>query len=198
MKKQILISIIFITAIILISFFLIIKPTFTGNILLQEQKIKLGYCSTMQEEAISLSEKNNYQLIEFGSATQVLSALQNNQINKALIGRKAKGYEISKDTSETILDSEYTLVSNKKSFIEYSSLSDLDIYTYLPKEVIENLIVYNFKIINLSKQEAINKISKGKLILISWEDWSDNFELVVVMNRDEKVKDFRGVFLYEN
>jgi hypothetical protein len=196
MKTQ---NVIIITAVIIIAFFLIIKPSLTGDIILQdEQKIKLGYCPTMQKEAISLSEKNNYELIKFNSASEVLSSLNKNQIEKALIGRKAKNYEIHKNTKETTLESGYTLVSNKKEFINYSQLSELEIYTYLSKKITENLIPHDSKIIYLSKNETINRISEEKIVLISWKDWEDNFELVVVMDGNKKVKNFRGAFLYEN
>ncbi len=197
MKTQTIIIIII--TITLISILLITKPSLTGNVILQnEQKIKLGYCPTMKEKAISLSEKENYKLIRLGSASEVLSALNNHQIDKALIGRKAKKYEISKDVKETILESGYTLVSNNKKFIDYSQLPYLEIYTYLSEDIAENLISHNSKIIYLSKQEAINKILQGKIVLISWEDWRDDFELIVAIDGNEKIKDFRGVVLYEN
>ncbi len=199
MKTQTII--ILIIVIILISIFLIIKPSLTGKIVYQEisnEKIKLGYCPTMQEDAEKLSEKENYQLIKFGSASEVLNALNNNQINKALIGRKAKNYEISKEIKETTLKSGHTLVFKQKGFIESSQLSNLEIYTYLSEEQVKKLIPDNKNIIYLPKQQAISKIPEGKIVLISWEDWQDEFELIVIIDENEKDKNFRGVFLYEN
>ncbi len=197
MKKQIIILII---AVVLISIFLIIKPFLTEFAVYSEdsgEKIKLGYCPTMQEEAISLSEKKDYELIRFEYAINVLSALKNKQIDKALIGRKARQYEISKEVKETVLESGYTFVSNRGGFIEYSQLSNYEIYTYLSKEIAESLAPKNSKIIYLTKEEAIVKINEGRIVLISWEDWRDEFELIVAMNGNEKVKELRGVFLYQ-
>ncbi len=193
MKKQILISIIL--GIILILAFLSTKPF----LIEANQEIKLGYCPTMQGDAITLSEKENYELIRFGSASEVLSALNDNLIDKALIGRKAESNEISNDVKEKILESGYTFVSNNKRFIDYFQLSSLEIYTYLNPEKIEKLIPEDENINYIeSKKEAIKKINEGKIVLISWEDWQDDFELIVVMKGNDKVKDFRGVFLYEN
>jgi hypothetical protein len=185
MKKQIIISIV---ALFLLIIFFVVNTYFTGNVV--EEKIKLGYCPTMKEDAKTLSEKENYELVEFLSASEVLFALKNNQIDKAVIGRKAKLNEISIDTKETVLESGYTLVSNKKDFIDYSQNFSIEIYTYLEEE-------FDFPVIKTSKEEVLEKVKEGKVALIYWEDWNDDFELVVVMNGNEKVKEFRGAFLYE-
>ena len=187
-KKNLIFGIIIV---LVITLFLIIKPSFTGNAILNnEQKIKLGYCPTMQEDAKVLSEKENYDLIRFGSASEVLFALNNNQIDKGLIGRKAKDYEISDNIKETILKSGYTLVTNQKSFLEYYNLPQYEIYTYLEGD-------FNFPIKKISKEKVSEKIEEGKIVLISWDDWKDDFELIVVIKGNEKVKDFRRSFLYE-
>ncbi|MEX0920789.1 MAG: hypothetical protein WDZ62_00820 [Candidatus Pacearchaeota archaeon] len=192
MKKQLTMLI----AVILILIFLLLKPSLTGEVVSQE--IKLGYCPTMQEDTEILVEKENYKLIRFNSASEVLLALNNGEIDKGLIGRKAKGFELSKDIKETILESGYTLVSNKKGFVEYSQLENYKIYTYLPKDITKKLIDRNSKITYLTKEESLKKINEGEIVLISWDDWRDDFELIVVMNGSEKVKDFRGSFLYKN
>ncbi len=199
MKKQLIIAVI--SGMFLLTLLLIIKPSFTGFAVYSEnsnEKIKLGYCPTMQEEAISLSEKENYELVKFDYAIDVLYALKNKQIEKGLIGRKAERYEISKDVKETILESGYTLVSKQGGFIDFSQLVNYEIYTSLSESIAESLAPKDSKIIYLTNEEVINKISEGRIVLISWEDWQDNFQLIVVMKGNEKVKDFRGVFLYEN
>jgi hypothetical protein len=199
MKKQ------RITAIILVIFFLtlliVMRPTITEFAVYSknfDEKITLGYCPTMQEDAIYFKKSNNYNIIEFGSASEVLTALKNNQIDKGLIGRKAESYEINPNINETVLKSGITLVSNEKGFIDYRQLSNYEIYTYVAESSVEDLNLKNSKIIYLSKEEAIEKIKEGKFVLIYWEDWTDDFELIVVMNGTKKSKEFRGVFLYEN
>ena len=188
-------------AIVLVSLLLILKHSLTGYSVYNSEvseKAKLGYCPTMQNEAISLSQENDYELISFGSASEVLSALKNYQIDKALIGRKAERTEINPNTKETVLKSGYTLVSNKKGFMDYSNLPSIEIYTYLSNEILSGLIPASSKIIYEIENEVIKKISEGKIALIPWEDWNDEYELIVVINGNKKVKDFRGVFLYEN
>ena len=157
---------------------------------IDQESIMLGYCPTMFPEAQKLSLERDFVLKEYNSAAEVLNALRNNQINKALIGRKAKSYEINSNIKENILEGGYTLVSNQRGFIDYVELNSLEIYTYLENNTL------NLKK-NLSKEEVLEKIKDGKIALIPWKDWNDDFELVVVMNGNEKVKDFRGVFLYE-
>ena len=184
----------------LVLLFFIIKPSLAEYSVYQDEidkKIKLGYCPTMQEDAIYLSKENDYELISFGSAIDVLSALKNNQIDKAMIGRKAELSEINQKTKETILRSGYTLVSDKKGFIDYSQLHSIEVYTYLPEKITSSLIPTSSKIIYTDKNKIIKKINDKKIVLISWDDWDDEFELIVIMDGNEKVKGFRGVFLYE-
>lgn len=194
MKKSSLISIFILF--VLVSLFLIVDSNFTGEVI-HHNKTKIGYCPTMHERAISLSEKNNYEAVPFSSASEVLYALKNKGLDKALIGRKAKTNEITENTKEKVLESGYTLVSNKKSFLEYSRLDSIEVYTSLSNDIAKEIIP-DSKINHIQKKNVPNKIKKGKIILIPWEDWEDSFELVVIVKGDEKVKDFRGAFLYEN
>lgn len=198
MKKQTIIAVII--GIVLISIFLFVKPFLTGEVVSSDngEKIKLGYCPTMYEEALKMAEENNYKLREFGSASATLASLKNKQIDNALIGRKANQHEINSDINEKVIDSGYTLVSNKKEFIDYSELSELEIYTYLSKDITKELIPENSNISYLEKDEVSEKINQGERALISWKDWEDGFELFVVTEENKKVEDFRGVFLYEN
>ena len=197
MKKN---KIIFITIILtaVLMLFLIIKPLLTTYFIYEDNsekrlEIKLGYCPTMYENAKQIAESNNYKLIGFDSASEVLSALKNKQINKALIGRKAYSYEINSEIKENVLESGFTLVSNQRAYIDISELSNLEIHTYFNQTKFnsDNLIFHS------SKQEALDKISQGKIVLISWYDWNDEFELIIVMDKNQKARDFRGVFLYE-
>ncbi len=160
--------------------------------------IRLGYCPTMKEDAEALAKQQGFQLVAFGSASEVLSALGKGQIEKGLIGRKASLSEISPQVRETVLRPGYTLVAYRKSYIEYSSLPLVAIHTYLPIEIVSGLIPESSRIeYHGSKKEALDKIYERQVVLISWEDWKDDFELLITMNGTEKVKCFRGAFLYE-
>ena len=185
-KPLIKLLIIFI-ALALLGFF--VGSFFTGQAI-REQKI-LGYCPTIQSEAMVLAEENNYIPKELSSAAVVLQQLKSGQIDSALIGRKAYSYEISNEISEKVLKSGFTLVSNQKSFISISQLNSSEIY------VPEGFNGFEFRRkIEYGSEESRDLINQGKIVLISWDDWQDNFELVVVMNGSEKVREFRGVFLY--
>ena len=155
-KPLIKLLIIFI-ALALLGFF--VGSFFTGQAI-QEQKI-LGYCLTMQPEAMALAEESNYILKELSSAAVVLQQMKSGQIDSALIGRKAYSYEISDEISEKVLKSGFTLVSNQKSFISISQLNSSEIY------VPEGFNEFKFKNkIEYNSEEAINLINQGNLVLI--------------------------------
>lgn len=159
-------------------------------------KKSLGYCPTMKNNALKLSKENNYLLVEFESASIVLNNLKQGNIDFALIGRKAKNYEVSEGISLYVLKSGYTLITKDKSLIDLKDIHLLDVYTYLP----ETLVSDKFNYLSLSYfdnfNEIFNLLDLEKVILISWDDWKDDFELLVVYDGFEKVKDFRGSFLY--
>jgi hypothetical protein len=80
-------------------------------------------------------------------------------------------------------------------FVDFSDIDKYEIYTYLS----ENIIFEKFNYLNINyfeKKDLFNKFEKEYVILISWQDWQDDFELFVVNNGFFKEKDFRGVFLY--
>jgi len=159
----------------------------------------LGYCPTMESQALEIAEERNVELVEIGSAGEVLQALENGNIDEGLVGRKAKNYEIGDATNEEILESGNTLVSRDKDVAHINDLSYLNIHTYLNEEEVEKLLKKNYNInFYESKEEVRSKIREGEVALISWDDWEDEFELIVVMSGEEnkKAEDFRGVFLY--
>ncbi len=191
--------------VIVIALFLILlnKPPLTDHITTSpdslENEMKLGYCPTVKEEAIALSKEKNYELMELNSASEVLALLNKKEIDAVLIGRKAVQFEITEEVKETIIKPGHTLISKEKAIIDYSNLQGIEIHTYLTKETAESIIPEYAQIIyHSTKEEAISKTLEEEVVLISWDDWKDDFGLLVVMNKNEKVKDFRGVFLYEN
>jgi hypothetical protein len=179
---------------IVLAVLFLISPMILGRVI--QEPVKIGYCPTMFKEAEKLSIEKGYVLVEYISAAEVLIALKNNEIQNGLIGRKAYSNELGLGIKEEILESGFTLVSNQRGFIDYSQLGLIEVYAYSSPEEVLHLFSENQKINFVEKQEALGKISQGNAVLIEWEDWKDNFELVIVMNSSEKVRDFRGVFLY--
>lgn len=197
-KNKITMSLIALSLFILMILFFK-NSDFTGYAIYDDTvKLRLGYCPTMFPEAEKISENKGYDLIEYNSASQVLRALRNNEIQKGLIGRKAYFDEIDSNFNKDIIESGFTLVSNKKEIIDYSQLNFVEIYAYSDLDQISHLFPDNQNIKFIEKQDILNKISEGKYVLISWDDWKNDFELIVVMAGFNKVRHFRGVFLYSN
>lgn len=190
MKRKIVIFILLLFLIL----FLIINNNKESNVILEKKY--LGYCPTMKEYAINLSKENNYSLIEFENAAQVLENLNNKKIDFGLIGRKAKNIEINEDISLEILKSGYTLINKDRNFIDVSNISNIEVFTYLSDKDVLN----NFNYLNIiyfdQFQEIYDLLKEDKVILISWDDWENDFELLVVYDGNLKFKDFRGSFLY--
>lgn len=189
---------IFLLAILTI-FILFSNVSFTGKAISEKETLpKLGYCPTMFEKAYEISKENQVEIIEFSSSVKVLNVLNKNEIEMGLIGRKANQNEISKNIKETIIESGYTLISKERTFLKSSELETLEIYTYLKN--MENTIPESKIIYHNSKEEAMKfAFENNKPVLISWEDWKDDFNLAVVFEGEgpEKDKRFRGAFLYE-
>ncbi len=160
----------------------------------ETESLILGYCKTFERYAVSLAEKNDLDLILFGSSFDVLANLKAGNIDYGVIGRRAYGFEINDEILEIPLE-EYgwTLVSLEKGFVEYNELKDLNIATYLEEEDVLNF--FSFKP-NISFHENLEDALKEELVLISWEDFSDELQLVVPMEGEDKVEKFRTPMLY--
>jgi hypothetical protein len=161
------------------------------------EKNVVGYCPTMFEEALKFKQENeNVVLIEFQSASDVLLALKNNNIGLAIIGRKAKQYEINDYTQEIMKESSFVIVFKEKILINSEDLVLIPIHTHhvnYPKKYFSNEKVF----IHSNFEETISKaFSNNEPALITWEEFLDEFELLVVMNGLQKNKDFRGIFFY--
>lgn len=155
----------------------------------------VGYCPTMENYALILKEDNNYSIKKYDSAKEVLVALNKKEVYFGLIGRIAKEYEINEHIDYLTIKSGYTLISKNKKVIDFSNIDKYEIYTYISEDIISEK--FNYLNINYFKKENIlDKLNKGNIILISWQDWQDDFELFVVNNGFLKEKDFRGTFLY--
>jgi hypothetical protein len=160
----------------------------------EEQNLVLGYCKTFERYALALAEENNLDVVKFGSSFEVLANLESGNIDYAVIGRRAYSSEISEEILEIPLE-EYgwTLVSSEKGFLEYSELENLEIHTYLNED--EVLEFFSFEP-NIVFHENIENALQGDLVLIHWEDFRDDFELVVPLVGDAKVEKFRNPMLY--
>jgi hypothetical protein len=161
------------------------------------EKIIVGYCPTMKEDVIEFSNKNeNVVLKEFQSSGDVLLALENDVINLAIIGRRAKSFE-GNNFIEEIKESGFTIVFSQKVLIQTSDLNLIPLHTHhtnYPRKYFSEDKVFLHS--NLSETIS-NAFANDEPALITWEEFNDELELVVVMQGQIKNKDFRGVFFYK-
>ncbi len=160
----------------------------------EEQNLILGYCKTFERYAISLAEENDLDLVKFGSSFEVLLSLKSQNIDYAVIGRRAYSNEINSEILEIPLE-EYgwTLVSSKKDFFEYSDIENFEIHTYLNQQEVQNFFTSEPSVVF---HEDIDSAFENGIALIHWEDFRDDFELVVPMKGENKVEKFRNPMLY--
>ncbi len=166
----------------------------TGHSILQDERLKLGYCPTMNDDAVLIEAMNpEVELIEYRSASEVLAHLNSKDIDFALIGRKAKTDELD-NCFERMLKSGYTLIAPSKQFIYYNDLIELKVSTAIDRNIAEKI----YPELDLEFLESEDILSGEKnVILISWDDYEDSMELLIPVNPDgSKIKEFRTPILY--
>jgi len=155
--------------------------------------MKLGFCPTMQETATKIGNNNNFEVVNLQSAARVLAALEKDEIEVGIVGRKAKAREFSGFKKQLGLG--YTLITSQKRMIDKNQLSEIEIHTHIKKEIIENEFSELEKIIyHETLEEALEK---GDVQLINWDDWNDNFNLFIPVDEYyNKVRKFRTPFVF--
>ena len=133
--------------------------------------MKIGYCPTMKKYLINFFENKDLELINLGSARQVLFLLDNNKIDVGVIGRQAKKSEFEGVLKR--IGTGYTLITTTKSMISNNDLEMLEIHTSISKEIIKEKYPY---LKNVVYHDSLkDALSKGRVHLISWDDWDDDF-----------------------
>ncbi len=169
----------------------------TGHI--NSEDIRLGFCPTMEKYAQQIKEaKPGIELIRFGSASGALNALGNGRVDMALIGRVAKSSEIRADTQHMRLSSGYTLVSKERAYVEFRELGKMNIHTALSEDEAEGIIPHGTRIIYYKSLREAFENGSGEAVLISWDDYRDEYGLVVVMENGKKAESFRSPVIYYN
>jgi len=141
----------------------------------------------------NLFRNDEFELINLGSAGQVLYLLDNDDIDVGVIGRQAKKSEFEGVLKR--IGKGYTLITTMKSMIFNKDLEMLEIHTYISKEIVEQKYLYLKNIIYHDSLK--DTLDKGKIQLISWDDWNDNFELLIpVDDFKNKNPDFRVPHFY--
>ena len=160
----------------------------------EEQNLILGYCKTFERYAMALAEENELELIRFGSSFEVLSNLSSGNIDYAVIGRRAYSNEINSEILEIPLkEYGWTLVSVEKDFFEYSKIEEMEVHTYLDESKVKDFFSYKPSLVF---HEDLESIPKEKIALIRWEDFHDDFELIIPLDGEDKIEKFRTPILY--
>ncbi len=159
--------------------------------------LKLGYCETFSKYAEELADKNNLDLKLYNSSSFVLSALSKGKIDYAVIGRKAREYELHEGVIEKPLrdDLGYTLVSDYRDFIKYFELPNIEIHTALDQEEVEEFLSFGDNIVY--HEELKDAVQEGDVVLIHWNDWNDDYKLFIPIDKTGKVEKFRTPILYK-
>jgi hypothetical protein len=163
--------------------------------------LNIGYCPTMKPYVDNLIILNNelnifddINFINFGSSAEVLSQLNQNNIDLAIVGRIALKNELI-EKNEIKLKKSYTLISKEKAFIDYSILDTLEIHTYLAQDITN---IYFPKNKNIIYYNSLEEIPKNNIIFIDWDDFYDDMQLLIPMINNQKVIDFRIPVIYYN
>ena len=155
----------------------------------------VGYCPTMEEYAISLYGDNS-RLRQFRNSAEVLSSLRKKDIDVALTGRPARYYEIGDHIKEEMIESGYTLVTSERKDITKDMLNELTIHTHKNRKFAEGFIPeadFEFH----DDISSSLKLQSDDAALISWNEYEDDMQLLVVHDGHLKDERFRTPFIYE-
>ncbi len=164
-----------------------------------EESLTIGYCKTFERYAQSLAKENSLNIVKLESSGEVLSSLNSGNIDYGVIGRRAYNFEINRNIVERPLqDLGWTLVSQEKVFLEEDELKSYKINTYLDEE--EVLSFFSLDLDIAYHDDIDSAFNSEGITLIAWEDFRDEFELVVPFenNSNAKVEKFRTPMLYMN
>lgn len=164
---------------------------------------KIGYCPTMSVYASQL-DAEGYELVLLPSSAVVLEKLSNQEIDLALIGRRAKSFEKNSLWQELMIDPGYTLISAQNQVISESDLKKYTIHTALNEETAKSLLPLETELVLYdtmfeSVEYGLSETAGGNLkqaVLIAWEDYREDYNLLVPMQGEQKAIQFRTPILY--
>lgn len=171
----------------------LISNNITG-MAVHNEEIMLGYCPSMEPEAIKISKLNkNIKIIRKESTIDALNSLKKGEIDIALTGRIAKESEFN--GKKRIIGSGYTLAGNTKKIVQKDELKSLKVHTALKKETANQLLPESEITYHDSFENAILQ-GINDAVLIDWENYTGAMEIIIVMNGESKAKEFRIPVLY--
>jgi hypothetical protein len=147
----------------------------------------------MEEDAIRIGKENNCETINLGSAARVLMALENDDLDIGVIGRKAKAREFSGYRKQ--LAPGFTLITTSKMMIDKDQLPGVEIHTNIEKSIIDNQFS---ELTNIRYHKTLDEaLQNGLVQLINWDDWNDAFNLLIPVDQSyNKVRKYRTPFVF--
>lgn len=172
---------------------------FSENITSQTNSdpIKLGYCPTMANLAKGIASKNSHISLQgYGYTSEAFHALNNGNVEMVLVGRLAGKNELN-NAFEKHLRQGLTLVGREKILIPISKLQNSRIHTAVDENLANEYFPNIENVIFHESTESAIKEGIGDLVLINWNDYTDNLGLVIpVDNLGNKIEKFRIPVLY--
>jgi len=162
---------------------------------MSNQDRKAAFCPTMAPFVQEINFKENVKFYDAGSAANALSYLMSGEVDAVLIGRAAKKNEINAQVKEKRLQQGYTLVFHRKMGVDSSQLSQFPVHTYLAQNIAEKILPDNNITYHASLDECLAS-GLAEPVLIDWNDYRDEFELLIPMDSGGKVSLFRAPVLY--
>lgn len=162
---------------------------------MQDQEVKVAFCPTMRPFIQNINFKENVKFYDAGSAANALYYLMTGEVDAVLIGRAANKQELNAQIKEKRLQQGYTLVFNRKMGVDNSQLSQFPVHTYLAPSVAERILPDNKITYHASLDECL-KNGLAEPVLIDWNDYRDEFELLIPMDSNGKISVFRAPVLY--
>ncbi len=169
------------------------NPEIAGEISL----IRIGYCPTMQRY-LSQFENERFSFSLYPNSAFALQALWVQEVDAVLIGRRAAQDELPGGILERQLQEGYTLVGLVYQEVPYSSLRAMTVYTDVDVKIARELLPEETEVQFVQSFDTgiIQNFSSLEVALISWEDYEGSLQLIVPMDGDKKVINFRTPFLY--
>ena len=158
--------------------------------------INIAFCPTMQPFAEKLAQIEGINMVPLQSAGQSLAMLKSGRVQGALIGRYAKRQEIDSETQREILKGGCTLVYRVKTAIREDDLKNIAVNTYLDEGEIQPFQALIGEIHHFDSLEACLNDQLQTPVLINWQEYRDDFELLIPMNAHGKTPLFRAPVLY--
>lgn len=145
-----------------------------------QNTVKLGYCPTMTPYAETFDKNiENIELVRMPGAAIVMNALKSGAIDAALIGREAYERELNGSIKKKRLKSGYTLVYKDKVGIAIEQLKEISIKTYLPKEIVRDILPTLDNVVFYPSFEACEEEKADIPMLIDWKDFHDRHEMFI-------------------